>query len=59
MDKVMKCTCFLTDVRDFPTMNKLFVEFFPTDPPARSTVVVTELVVAGAKLEIDCATCLV
>lgn len=58
MDKVMKCTCFLTDVRDFPTMNKLFVEFFPTDPPARSTVVVTELVVAGAKLEIDCATCL-
>ncbi len=54
MSKVLKCTCFLTDITDFPTFNKLYLSFFPSDPPARSTVVVKELVVPGAKLEIDC-----
>ena len=54
MAKVLKCNCFLTDVSDFPVMNELFRSYFPSDPPARSTVVVKELVVAGAKIEIDC-----
>lgn len=58
MAQVLKCSCFLTDVADFPVMNKLFQSFFPVDPPARSTVVVKELVVPGAKLEIDCVTAL-
>lgn len=57
MAQVLKCTCFLTDVADFPKMNAIFRSFFPSDPPARSTVVVKELVVPGAKLEIDCVTC--
>ena len=57
MAQVLKCTCFLTDVADFPKMNAIFRSFFPNDPPARSTVVVKELVVRGAKLEIDCVTC--
>ncbi len=56
LNQVLKCNCFLTDVADFPTMNKLFREFFPQQPPARSTVVVKELVVTGAKIEIDCVT---
>jgi 2-iminobutanoate/2-iminopropanoate deaminase len=50
----MKCTCFLTDVNDFATFNKVFRGYFPANPPARSTVVVKELVLAGAKIEIDC-----
>lgn len=54
MDKVLKCNCFLTDYADFATFNKVYVTYFPSDPPARSTVVVKELVVPGAKLEIDC-----
>ncbi|MCP4250194.1 MAG: RidA family protein [bacterium] len=57
MDRVLKCNCFLTDVADFKTFNKVYVSFFPSAPPARSTVVVKELVVPGAKLEIDCVTC--
>lgn len=56
MAQVLKCTCFLTDAADFATMNKVWREFFPTQPPARSTVVVKELVVAGAKIEVDCVT---
>lgn len=58
MDKVLKCTCFLTDAADFEAMNKIYHTYFPTDPPARSTVVVKELVLAGAKFEIDCVTSL-
>lgn len=56
LSQVLKCGCFLTEVDDFPVMNKLFREYFPKDPPARSTVVVKELVVAGARIEIDCVT---
>ena len=58
MDRVLKCTCFLTDFADFTTYNKTYASFFPSNPPARSTVVVKELVVPGAKLEIDCVACL-
>ena len=56
MAKVLKCSCYLTDVADFPVMNELFRSYFPTEPPARSKVVVKELVVSGAKIEIDCVT---
>ena len=58
MDKVLQCTCFLTDVADFPAMNRVYLTFFPSDPPARSTVVVKELVMTGAKFEVDCVACL-
>ncbi len=58
MAAVAKCTCFLTDVADFPAMNKMFRKYFPSDPPARSTVVVKELVVPGAKIEVDCVAAL-
>jgi 2-iminobutanoate/2-iminopropanoate deaminase len=37
--KVVKVTCFLTHPeRDLAGWNKVFVEHFPTNPPARSTV---------------------
>ena len=54
IDRVLKCTCFLTDVGDFKKMNALFGEYFPEQPPARSTVVIKALVVEGARVEIDC-----
>lgn len=57
LELVLKCGVFLTDAADFAAFNKVYVEFFPKDPPARSTVVVKELVVAGAKVEVDCVTC--
>lgn len=53
MDRVLKCTVFLTDAADFTTFNRVYLEFFTTTKPARSTVVVKELVVPGAKLEVD------
>jgi 2-iminobutanoate/2-iminopropanoate deaminase len=51
---VAKCTVFLTDAANFQGMNKVYREFFPTDPPARSTVAVAALVLPGSLLEIEC-----
>jgi 2-iminobutanoate/2-iminopropanoate deaminase len=59
MENVLKCTCFLTEEKDFTAFNKVYIEFFPKDPPARSTVIVKALVVPGAKVEVDCVTCIV
>jgi 2-iminobutanoate/2-iminopropanoate deaminase len=54
MASVLKCTVFLTDVKDFQAMNSVYSTFFPKEPPARSTVVVAALVSAAAKVEIEC-----
>jgi 2-iminobutanoate/2-iminopropanoate deaminase len=54
MEDMVKCTVFLTDVADFQAMNQVYREFFPANPPARSTVAVAGLVVQGAVIEIEC-----
>ncbi len=54
MANVVKCTVFLTRASDFQAMNRVYREFFPKDPPARSTVVVAALVSPAAIVEIEC-----
>jgi 2-iminobutanoate/2-iminopropanoate deaminase len=54
LEDVAKCTVFLTDAANFAAMNKVYHEFFPNDPPARSTVAVAALVVPNALIEIEC-----
>ena len=54
MANVAKCTVYLVDVKDFAGMNSAYTEFWPASPPARTTVVVKELVTATAKVEIEC-----
>jgi 2-iminobutanoate/2-iminopropanoate deaminase len=54
MANVAKCTVFIVDVKDFAGMNQAYTQFFPKEPPARSTVVVAALVRADAKVEIEC-----
>ena len=54
MADVAKCTVFLTDVANFQGMNGVYREFFPSEPPARTTVAVAGLVVPGALIEIEC-----
>ena len=53
LDRVVKCTVFLAAIEDFAAMNAVYREFFPTDPPARSTVAVAALVL-GARIEVEC-----
>lgn len=50
----IRCTVFLTRAGDFQAMNQVYREFFPQNPPARSTVVVAALVVPNALIEIEC-----
>lgn len=37
-EHVVKTTIFLADMNDFTTVNGIYAERFPKDPPARSTV---------------------
>lgn len=50
---VVKTTVFLQNMDDFPKMNAVYAEFFPENPPARSTVAVAALP-KGALVEIEC-----
>lgn len=54
MDRAVRCTVWLTEAADFRGMNSVWTEFWPSSPPARSTVVVKALVVPGANVEIEC-----
>ena len=49
---VVKTTVFLKDMNDFAAMNEVYGKFFPSAPPARSTVQVSRLP-KDALLEIE------
>ena len=49
---VVKATVYLVDFDEFPAMNAVYREYFPTDPPARVTSEVSRLAL-GARIEID------
>jgi 2-iminobutanoate/2-iminopropanoate deaminase len=51
---VSKINVYMTDMaNDFGTMNSVFKEFFPVEPPARSTVGVAHLARPGLLIEIE------
>ncbi|MGH9454075.1 MAG: RidA family protein [Terriglobia bacterium] len=51
MREIVRLGVFLTDLNDFAAMNEVFLEFFPENPPARTTVGVQ---LPAIKIEIDC-----
>lgn len=50
--QVVKTTVFLVDLGDFAAMNRVYAEFFPQEPPGRTTVQVVALP-RGAQVEIE------
>jgi 2-iminobutanoate/2-iminopropanoate deaminase len=50
--KVVKVTIYLADLKELMPMNEVFSEYFPQDPPARTTFQAAGLV-AGARVEIE------
>ena len=52
LDHVVSVMVYLTAAEDFQPMNAAYRAFFPTDSPARTTVI-TGLVVPGARVEIS------
>lgn len=54
LEKVVKVNVFLTDAaNDFRGMNEVYREFFPSNPPARSTVGIATLVRPDLIVEIE------
>jgi 2-iminobutanoate/2-iminopropanoate deaminase len=49
---VVQGTVFLADIEDYGGMNAVYGEYFPSDPPARETVAVKDIVGQG-KVEIS------
>ena len=45
---VVKATVFLVDLKTFSEMNGVYAEFFPQNPPSRSTIQVAGLPKGGA-----------
>ena len=43
ISRVVKTTVFITNMDEFQKMNAVYAEFFPSPPPARSTVQVSRL----------------
>jgi 2-iminobutanoate/2-iminopropanoate deaminase len=52
LENVIKTTVFMTDLKEFIPMNRIYEEFFRENPPARSTIEVSALP-KGAKIEIE------
>ena len=48
---VVRVGVFLADIKDFDAMNEVYKQFFPEDPPARTTV---GCQLPKIKIEIDC-----
>lgn len=51
--RAIKVTVYLTDISEFTAMNEIYTQFFPIDPPARTTVGVSALARPGCRVEID------
>ena len=50
--QVVKVTIYLADLDELLAMNEVFSEYFPQEPPARTTFPAAALV-AGARVEIE------
>jgi reactive intermediate/imine deaminase len=53
LDRVVKCTVMLADIREWAEMNRVYVTFFPSHKPARSAFGTNGLAL-GARLELEC-----
>ena len=53
MADIVKCSVFIADMADYGQVNEVYLEFFPSDPPARSALGANGLAL-GAAVEIEC-----
>lgn len=51
-EHVVRCGVWLDDPRDFMSFNKVFMQYFGANPPARACVVSS--MVIDCKVEVDC-----
>jgi len=53
MDRIVKCTVMMADMKEWPQMNGVYATYFPEHKPARSAFGATALAL-GARVEIEC-----
>jgi len=53
LDRVVKCTAMLADMGEWAAMNRVYIEYFSTNLPARSAFGVSGLALGG-RVEIEC-----
>ena len=53
MDRVVKCTVMLADMQEWAAMNRVYVQQFSTNLPARSAFGASGLALGG-RVEIEC-----
>ena len=52
LDRAVKATVYLKDMRDFAAMNEVYERYFPQNPPARTTIEAARLPL-DIRVEID------
>ncbi|MDE3109989.1 MAG: reactive intermediate/imine deaminase, partial [Acidobacteriota bacterium] len=52
LDRAVKATVYLKDMNEFAAMNEVYAKYFPSNPPARSTVEAARLP-RDVRVEID------
>jgi 2-iminobutanoate/2-iminopropanoate deaminase len=52
MKDILKVTCYLSDLSEFARFNAVYKDFFPDNPPARTTIQAAKLPM-DIKIEID------
>ena len=53
LDRVIKCTVFMADMKEWPAMNEIYATYFRNHFPARSSFGATGLAL-NARVEIEC-----
>ena len=54
LERVVKCTVFIKDMSQWAAMNDVYREYFPAEPPARSSLGVSALALPELLIEIEC-----
>ena len=54
LEDIVKVTVFMSDMSLWPAMNKVYGEYFPKDPPARSALGANGLALPDLLVEIEC-----
>jgi 2-iminobutanoate/2-iminopropanoate deaminase len=53
LDRVVKCTLFIVDIKEWPKVNEVYKNYFSKHFPARSAIAGSGLAL-GARVEIEC-----
>ena len=53
MDRLIKCTVMLADIKEWPAFNAIYADYFDSNYPARSAFAASGLAL-GARVEVEC-----